>query len=77
VSDVLAEITALVGEVTGERDVTAASRFETLGNWGSMAALRLLALVEQRCTVTLDLRGYLAVETVAELAELVTAGGRS
>ncbi|HEY0449154.1 phosphopantetheine-binding protein [Actinophytocola sp.] len=75
-SDALPDVIALVAQVTRGPEVTAASRFGSLGNWSSLAALRLLALVEQRCGVSLDLRRYLAVETVGELAELITAGRR-
>jgi acyl carrier protein len=47
------------------------TRFEEIGNWSSLTALRLLANVEDRFRVSLDLRDFLAVETVGELADVV------
>jgi acyl carrier protein len=72
-SDVLTDLVPLVAEVSRTRphEVTGSSRFEQLAEWGSMAALRLLAQVEPRWGVRLDLRRYLATETVAELADVI------
>ncbi|SFR29111.1 Acyl carrier protein [Lentzea waywayandensis] len=72
-SDVLTDLVPLVAEVSGTRphEVTGSSRFEQLAEWGSMAALRLLARVEPHWGVRLDLRRFLATETVAELAGVI------
>lgn len=72
-SDVLTELVRLVAEVspTPPHEVTGSSRFEELAEWGSMAALRLLATVEPHWGVRLDLRRYLATETVGELADVI------
>jgi|GraSoiStandDraft_11_1057310.scaffolds.fasta_scaffold1416918_1 acyl carrier protein len=43
------------------------ARLAALGNWSSLAALRLLTTIEDSLGVWLDLREYLAVETVGEL----------
>ncbi|MEU5943049.1 phosphopantetheine-binding protein [Micromonospora sp. NPDC047548] len=48
-------------------------RFETLANWTSLEALRLLAALEDDLGVRLDLRAYLAVGQVGELVDLVAA----
>jgi acyl carrier protein len=68
-------LTQLIAEVC---DLPAAGvgpddRFADLGNWGSMTALRLLTAIEEAFGIHLDLRRYLAMETVRELTELVTA----
>ncbi|MEV6235289.1 hypothetical protein [Lentzea sp. NPDC051838] len=70
-SDVLTDLVPLVAEVSRTSEVTGESRFEQLAEWSSMAALRLLAQVEPRWNVRLDLRRYLATETVAELAGVI------
>jgi acyl carrier protein len=72
--EVLTDLVPMVAEVsrTGPHEVTGSSRFEQLAEWGSMAALRLLAQVEPRWGVRLDQRRYLAIETVAELADVIT-----
>jgi acyl carrier protein len=72
-SEPLDDIARLVALMTREpgRQITEDSRFETLGNWSSLTALRLLTVIEQRWGVALDLRAYLAIETVGELAEAV------
>ncbi|MET9960476.1 acyl carrier protein [Streptomyces sp. NPDC006326] len=48
--------------------LTAQTRFASLGRWGSLAAMRLLATVEQTYGVQLDLRAYMRLATVGELA---------
>jgi acyl carrier protein len=74
-SEVLTEVVDLVAEVVelpADR-ISATSRFDALGDWGSYAALRLLAEVEVRFGVRLDLRHYLAIEVVGDLADAVTS----
>ncbi|MFE6753374.1 acyl carrier protein [Streptomyces sp. NPDC057684] len=76
---------ALVGVVSAVTDapagtLTGASRFDELDNWSSLAALRLLTAVEDAFGVRLNLRAYLATETVDGLARMIAAvptGGRS
>ena len=70
VANVLRTLVARAVDAPVER-VEDGARFEQLGNWSSLAALRLLASVEDRFRVSLDLRHYLAIETVAELTEAV------
>ena len=74
-SEVLTEVTCLVAEVAEvpAEQVRASSRFDELGAWGSFAALRLLAGVETRFGVRLDLRDYLAIEHVGGLADAVSS----
>ncbi|MFE2989881.1 acyl carrier protein [Streptomyces sp. NPDC059262] len=60
--------------------LTGASRFDELDNWSSLAALRLLTAVEDAFGVRLNLRAYLATETVDGLARMIATGptgGRS
>ncbi|MFE4716785.1 acyl carrier protein [Streptomyces sp. NPDC056728] len=60
--------------------LTGASRFDELDNWSSLAALRLLTAVEDAFGVRLNLRTYLATETVDGLARMIATGptgGRS
>ena len=68
--DVMSELRPLVARVTRRpvADITPDSRFSGLGSWGSLAAMRLLAAIEQPYGVQLDLRTYMKVETVGELA---------
>ncbi|MFI6921163.1 acyl carrier protein [Nonomuraea spiralis] len=75
----LDDLTRLIAQTTRERGrpITGESRFEGLGNWSSLAALRLLTLIEQRWGVTFDLRAYLAIETVGDLAEAIKAAERA
>lgn len=74
-SEVLTEVVDLVAEAAElpvDR-ISATSRFDELGEWGSFAALRLLAGVEGRFGVRLDLRDYLAIEHVGGLADAVSS----
>ncbi|MEU7555852.1 acyl carrier protein [Streptomyces sp. NPDC044571] len=48
--------------------LAADTAFTSLGRWGSLAAMRLLATVEQTYGVQLDLRAYMRLATVGELA---------
>jgi acyl carrier protein len=70
--DDLARLIALTTRQRGQR-ITEDSRFETLGNWSSLTALRLLTLIEQRWGIALDLRTYFAMETVGGLARAIAA----
>jgi acyl carrier protein len=69
-SDVLSTLRTLVGRVTqrpADR-LESESRLAGLVGWGSLAAMHLLAAVEQTYRVQLDLRSYMRFETVGELA---------
>ncbi|MFJ9328740.1 acyl carrier protein [Streptomyces sp. NPDC101230] len=70
-SDVITTLRPLVARVAQRTpdDLTAETRFAGLGSWGSLAAMRLLAAVEQSYGVQLDLRSYMKLETVGELAD--------
>jgi acyl carrier protein len=72
-SDLLTPVTALVGQVADlpADSLCATSRFTGLGNWSSLAALRLLTLIEERLQVRLDLREYFATTDLGGLAALV------
>ncbi|NUO96665.1 MAG: acyl carrier protein [Nonomuraea sp.] len=70
--DDLARLITLTTRENG-RPITGDSRFEGLGGWSSLTALRLLMMIEQRWGVALDLRAYLAIETVGDLAKAITA----
>jgi acyl carrier protein len=64
--------------IADECDVPAAgltpgTYFADLPGWSSLAALRLLGAVEETFGIGLDLRRYLAIATVGELTETVTA----
>jgi acyl carrier protein len=54
-------------------EVSPATRFAELPGWGSLSALRLLAALEARLAVRLDLREYLAIQDVDGLVDAVTA----
>jgi len=74
VSEVLTELSGLVGQVTDQPDeeISAEVRFDTLAEWGSFAALRLLAGIEQRFGVRLNLEEYFAIRDVGGLADAVS-----
>jgi acyl carrier protein len=70
--EVHSEVVALINRVTQAAEaITPQSEFEALPNWSSLNALRLLAALENRFRVSLDLRRYLAVNTVGELVAMV------
>ncbi|MFG2169100.1 cyclase family protein [Micromonospora chersina] len=52
--------------------ITPATCFADLPGWSSLAALRLFTALEESFGISLDLRCYLAITTVAELTEVVT-----
>jgi acyl carrier protein len=74
VPEVLPEVIRLVTRITRVPvdQIEPDSRFDTLGNWTSMAALRLLSAVEQSFGLRLDLREYMAIQTVAGLAQTIS-----
>jgi acyl carrier protein len=76
--EVPADLTRLIALVTRaqDRQITPDARFEALGNWSSLTALRLLTMIEQQWGIALDLREYFAIETVGGLADAI-AGARS
>ncbi|GAA4261267.1 acyl carrier protein [Dactylosporangium darangshiense] len=57
-----------------ESGVTADLRFADLAGWSSLVALRLLDAIEADYGVHLDLRRYLATETVRELSYMIGDG---
>ncbi|MFF1561657.1 acyl carrier protein [Streptomyces sp. NPDC058279] len=73
-SDVMSTLRPLVARVSQHPvdDIAADTRFIGLGRWGSLAAMRLLAAVEQTYGVQLDLRSYMKLETVGGLADEIT-----
>jgi acyl carrier protein len=72
VSDITSTIVDLVEQVTEIPDIALSSRFETMGNWTSLSALRLLTDIEDRFGVKLDLRAYFATADVGQLSTLVS-----
>jgi acyl carrier protein len=52
-------------------EITAAYRLGPANGWGSLAALQLLAAVEDEYGLSLDLAAYLRIATVGELVEHV------
>jgi acyl carrier protein len=78
-TDELVEVISSVTDAPA-RTLTGSSRFDELDNWSSLAALRLLTAVEDAFGVRLNLRAYLATETVDGLARMIATsltGGRS
>ena len=74
----LARIVADVTDLPAEA-ITPGSRFHDLGEWSSLAALRLLTAVEEHFGIRLELRRYLGTETVGELSAMIAelnAGAR-
>ncbi|MBZ6093501.1 acyl carrier protein [Streptomyces olivaceus] len=82
-ADVMTTLRPLVGKVTTvpHDEITAERRFEDLGRWGSLAAVRLLSAVEQQYGISLSLSAFMRIETVGELADriggLLRVGGAS
>jgi len=75
-SDLLTPVTALVAQVADvpADGLDARSRFTGFAHWSSLAALRLLTLIEERLQVRLDLREYFATEDLGGLTALVARG---
>ncbi|MFJ1806386.1 MULTISPECIES: acyl carrier protein [unclassified Streptomyces] len=65
--DSLCPLVARVARRPAEQ-LGADTRFEEIGSWGSLSAMRLLAVVEQTYGVQLDLRTYMKFGTIGELA---------
>ena len=74
-SDLETELRAMV-EMVADQPVDVTDRFADLENWTSLGALRLLAMIEQRLAVTLDLRDYISIQTVGGLVEAVATARR-
>lgn len=78
-SEVLPEmftaVAGLVGQVTDlpVETISADARFDTLGNWTSYDALRLLTGIEQRFSVRLDLQEYFSISDVGGLVAAVSS----
>jgi acyl carrier protein len=68
-----AELAELIEDVTEvpATDITSDTRFDGLGSWSSLAALRLHTKIEDSMGVWLDLHSYLGMKTVGELGEAV------
>jgi acyl carrier protein len=78
-TDELVEVISAVTDAPAGT-LSGSSRFDELDNWSSLAALRLLTAVEDAFGVRLNLRAYLATETVDGLARMIATGptgGRS
>ncbi|MFD6156421.1 phosphopantetheine-binding protein [Nocardia sp. NPDC060256] len=71
-SDITVDLVDLVERVTEHPGITTALKFESLDNWTSLVALRLLTDIEDAFGVQLDLRAYLAVTDVGQLSALVS-----
>jgi acyl carrier protein len=71
-SEVTGAVVELVERVTEKPDITEGSKFESMDNWTSLAALRLLTDIEDAFGVQLDLRAYFAVTDVGQLSSLIT-----
>ncbi len=63
----------LIREIAGEpvTDIASDTRLSALDNWTSLAGLRLLSSIESDLGVWLDLRDYLAAETVGDIDAMV------
>lgn len=72
-SEVHPELAAMLSQVTDEpaERFTAGTRFDELPEWSSYSALRLLAAIEQRFDVRLNLEAYFAIKDVAGLVAAV------
>ncbi|MFF0723822.1 acyl carrier protein [Streptomyces sp. CMB-StM0423] len=75
-SELMTQITEMIAPITGldPDGLTAESRFEEIDEWSSLKALSLMVNLEQDLPIKLDLRRFMAVHTVGELAALVAEG---
>jgi acyl carrier protein len=75
-SDLVTEIGAMVARITDSEPASmgAASRFDAIDGWSSLAALSLMVSLEQDMPIKLDLRRFMSVLTIGELAALVAEG---
>lgn len=73
-SDLLPELSAMIARLTDcdPAGLDAESRFDEMVGWSSMQALTLMIGLEENWPIKLDLRRLMAVQTVGELADLVT-----
>jgi acyl carrier protein len=74
--DLVTQLSAMIARVT-DRDPTsvhADTRFDAIDGWSSLQALSLMVAIEQDLPVKLDLRPFMSVQTVGELAALVARG---
>ncbi|MFD1535412.1 acyl carrier protein [Nonomuraea guangzhouensis] len=72
----LARIVADVTDLPAEA-ITPGSCFQDLGEWSSLAALRLLTAVEEHFGIRLELRRYLDTETVGELSDMIAGSAEA
>lgn len=75
-SDLMTQLTEMIAPITDldPAALTAESRFEDIDEWSSLKALSLMVNVEQDLPIKLDLRRFMSVRTVGELAALVAEG---
>ncbi len=73
-SDLLTELSTMIAGLTDcdPTGLRAESRFDAIDGWSSMQALTLMVSLEETWPIKLDLRRLMAVQTVGELADLVT-----
>lgn len=73
-SDLLTELSTMIAGLTDSdpTSLRADSRFDAIDGWSSMQALTLMIHLEETWPIKLDLRRLMAVQTVGELADLVT-----
>lgn len=71
--DLVTEIGAMIARITDlePASIGAASRFDAIDGWSSLAALSLMVDLEQDMPIKLDLRRFMSVQTIGELAALV------
>jgi acyl carrier protein len=72
VHSVTGPLVDLVERVSEKTDITTETTFESIDNWVSLSALRLLADIEDTFGVRLDLRAFFAVTDVGQLSTLIT-----
>ncbi|MET7641157.1 phosphopantetheine-binding protein [Streptomyces sp. NPDC005438] len=75
VDAVLATLGGLIEQITdvAATQITSETRFDSFSDWTSHSALRLMVAIEGEFTVRLDLREYLEVQQLGQLAELVSS----
>jgi acyl carrier protein len=71
--DLVTQLSAMIVRVTDcdPAGLHADTRFDAVEGWSSLQALSLMVAIEQDLPVKLDLRPFMAVQTVGELAALV------
>lgn len=75
-SDLTRTVTELITRVVAvdQGRLEAHTRFVEIDGWSSVAALALMVEVEEEWPLKLDMRQFMAVQTIGELVELVGAG---